>query len=134
MPHKDGDDYEVGYGRPPKQTRFAKGQSGNPRGRPKAQKEGAADISALLDEPITVKTAGQTQTMSPFEASIRKLAKKAVDGDITAAIKFIRLCEEYDIVAAPPAQQVGGVIVAPKGMTPQEWVESVTEEVPSDDA
>ena len=29
------DDYEVGYGKPPKNTQFRKGVSGNPRGRPK---------------------------------------------------------------------------------------------------
>ena len=27
--------YEVGYGKPPKHTQFKKGQSGNPKGRPK---------------------------------------------------------------------------------------------------
>ncbi len=32
------DDYEVGYGKPPKHTRFEKGRSGNPKGRPKGKK------------------------------------------------------------------------------------------------
>ena len=31
----DNDDYEVGYGRPPKSGQFKKGQSGNPKGRPR---------------------------------------------------------------------------------------------------
>jgi len=30
--------YEVGYGKPPKETQFVKGQSGNPKGRPKGAK------------------------------------------------------------------------------------------------
>lgn len=34
QPPRDGDD-EVGYGKPPKRTRFRAGQSGNPKGRPK---------------------------------------------------------------------------------------------------
>ncbi len=29
--------YQVGYGKPPAQTRFKQGQSGNPNGRPKAR-------------------------------------------------------------------------------------------------
>jgi Family of unknown function (DUF5681) len=28
-------DYKVGYGRPPEHSRFKRGQSGNPRGRPR---------------------------------------------------------------------------------------------------
>jgi hypothetical protein len=34
MPPEKTEDYEVGYGRPPRHTYFAKGQSSNPRGRP----------------------------------------------------------------------------------------------------
>jgi len=34
MPPKTRRDYEVGYGKPPRDTRFKEGQSGNPRGRP----------------------------------------------------------------------------------------------------
>ncbi len=31
------DDGKIGYGRPPKHTRFKAGQSGNPKGRPKGR-------------------------------------------------------------------------------------------------
>jgi hypothetical protein len=34
MPCDNERDYEVGYGKPPRHTRFKSGQSGNPRGRP----------------------------------------------------------------------------------------------------
>ena len=34
MPPDDERDYEVGYGKPPRHTRFELGRSGNPRGRP----------------------------------------------------------------------------------------------------
>jgi hypothetical protein len=33
------DDYDVGYGKPPQNTRFKKGQSGNPRGRAPGAKD-----------------------------------------------------------------------------------------------
>ena len=42
-------DYEVGYGKPPRQTRFSKGQSGNPRGRA----PGAKDLKTLLIDTPT---------------------------------------------------------------------------------
>jgi hypothetical protein len=41
-------DYEVGYGKPPKHTRFKPGQSGNPKGRPKASK----DFRSLLHRAL----------------------------------------------------------------------------------
>lgn len=44
----DGD-YEVGYGRPPEQHRFKRGQSGNPRGRPK----GARGFKTMLEEELS---------------------------------------------------------------------------------
>ena len=39
--------YEVGYGKPPKETRFRKGQSGNPKGRPKGAKNKAPALNGL---------------------------------------------------------------------------------------
>ena len=44
MPSDTKRDYEVGYSKPPRHTRFTKGQSGNPQGRPPEAK----NLSNLL--------------------------------------------------------------------------------------
>ena len=118
-----------GYGKPPVKNQFKKGQSGNPKGRPKTNTSDGIDISQILAGTLTVTIDGKTQEMSPFEISVRKLAQKAVAGDFRAISKFIRLCEEYNAVT-PPSNKTGcGVINAPPGVDFYEWLESVTEEV-----
>jgi hypothetical protein len=48
MPSDQKRDDEVGYRKPPRRTRFRKGQSGNPRGRP----SGAKSLSTMLREAL----------------------------------------------------------------------------------
>jgi hypothetical protein len=52
-------DYEIGYRKPLKTTRFKAGESGNPKGRPKGSANLATDLSAELNEQITVREGGQ---------------------------------------------------------------------------
>ncbi|MCH8188201.1 MAG: hypothetical protein IIB66_05780 [Proteobacteria bacterium] len=127
-------DNEVGYGKPPKEHQFKPGQSGNIKGRPKSKKSGLTDISGLLNEPVKVKAGGKVREMGPFEAGLWKLAKRAVDKDLRAILKFVKICEEYGAFAPPSAVTGGGVVRAPKGVNFHEWLESVTEEVPIDAA
>ena len=49
MPSDHERDYEVGYGKPPRHTRFTKGRSGNPRGR----SPGAKNLKTLLSEALS---------------------------------------------------------------------------------
>ena len=131
---KPSGDNEVGYGKPPKEHQFKPGQSGNTKGRPKSRKSGLTDISGLLNEPVKVKAGGKVREMGPFEAGLWKLAKRAVDKDLRAILKFVKICEEYGAFAPPSAVTGGGVVRAPKGVNFHEWLESVTEEVPIDAA
>ena len=112
-------DYEVGFGKPPKSTRFKPGQSGNPKGRPRAAKSGPTDIAAILNEPLTVRKGRATESMPPFEVSVRQLVKRALSkNDLKAVLAFIALCEGYGIIApVPPPEQSGGVLVVP----PWDW-------------
>ncbi len=130
---KPNGDNEVGYGKPPKERQFKPGQSGNLKGRPKSKKSGLTDVSGLLNEPVKVKAGGKVREMRPFEAGLRKLAKRAVDGDLRAILKFVKYCEEYGAVAPPLADTSCGIVRAPKGVNFHEWLESVTEDVPIDE-
>ncbi len=91
------DDYEVGYGKPPKRTQFTKGQSGNPKGRSKGTKNFETDLREELAEPVNVREDGSVTTVSSQRAAVKKLRAKALsNNDQRALEKFLSLAERYD--------------------------------------
>ena len=84
-------DYRVGYGKPPKGTRFKKGKSGNPRGRPKGSLNLATDLTAELGEQITVREDGRPRKVSKQRALIKSLMAKALQGDVRATTSLLAL-------------------------------------------
>lgn len=81
MPTDDGKGYDVGYGKPPKQTRFSKGQSGNPKGRPRGAKNIATLFTEALKERVIVTENGRRRSISKQEALVKHLVNKALSGD-----------------------------------------------------
>lgn len=73
--------YSVGYGKPPKHSRFKPGQSGNPKGRPKGARGFKAELDEELKQLITVTEAGRTRKLSKQRAMIKALFAKALKGD-----------------------------------------------------
>lgn len=90
-PADDSNDYEVGYGKPPKHTRFKKGKSGNPKGRPKGTRNFATDAKEALAAPVSVTRGGKRTMVSSQRAAILKLREKALQGDIRAMERFLEL-------------------------------------------
>jgi Family of unknown function (DUF5681) len=74
----DRDDYAVGYGRPPKHTRFQPGQSGNPKGRPKGTINLKTDLMEELSERISVSEGGKSKKLSKQRALLKSLVAKAI--------------------------------------------------------
>lgn len=97
-------DYEVGYGKPPRHTRFKKGEpSANPRGRP------AKNLMALLVEglnkPVVVTEDGQRRTITVREAIITQLINKSATADLRATkmlLDMIKDAEKQTAAASPP--------------------------------
>jgi hypothetical protein len=83
--------YQVGYGRPPEHSRFAKGQSGNPAGRPKGSRAISAVIASALAERVTVTEGGRRRSITKLDAAVKQMANKAAGGDQRAAKLIIEL-------------------------------------------
>lgn len=85
------DDYEVGYGKPPKHTRFKKGQSGNPKGREKGACGVKSDLQDELTEMLTITENGKTTKLTKQRLLIKQLFAQGSKGDIRAAIKILEM-------------------------------------------
>ena len=79
-------DYEVGHGRPPKQRRFKKGQSGNPRGRPKGSKNQKLVFRQVMAAPVTVREGDKRRSLGTYEAMLMAQRNKALQGDSKAFV------------------------------------------------
>jgi hypothetical protein len=81
----------VGYRRPPQHSRFKKGQSGNPRGRPKGSQSAARLARLILNEKIVIKENGQRRTITRREAMLKQLANKGIMGDLRSVREVLNL-------------------------------------------
>jgi hypothetical protein len=84
----------VGYGKPPRHTRFQKGRSGNPRGRPKGTPNIATALRRALQEWVTVNEGGTTRRMRKLDVAIRQQINKAAAGDAQAFKLLAQLLRE----------------------------------------
>lgn len=68
--------------------KFDEGESGNPNGRPKGTRNLSTILKAMLEEEIEVNIDGVKSRKQFQEVIIRKLLKKANDGEIRAIIEI----------------------------------------------
>ena len=101
----DGGSYEVGYRKPPKATRFVKGQSGNRKGRPKGSKDLDTIVNKIGRQRVRVNGNGGSHLISKLEATVTQLINKAASGDLRAIREVLslhhKLCAGNEPVAVP---------------------------------
>lgn len=88
-------DYVVGYQRPPQATRFPKGQSGNPHGRPKGTKNLKTDLQEELVEQIRVTEGGRTVVISKQRAIVKRTIELSLKGNMQATYLVTKLIAGY---------------------------------------
>jgi hypothetical protein len=87
---------KVGYGNPPKHSQFKKGQSGNPRGRPRDTENLKMLVGRGLDEKIVLTENGKRSKISLYEAVIKQFVRRSAQGDYRSTRDLIQLVREFE--------------------------------------
>ena len=102
---RDRDDYQVGYGKPPRHTQFAKGQSGNPRGRPSGSKNLATLVSEALNEMVIVAEDGGRRKITKGRAIVTQIVNKSAKADWRAIKILLDIVREIEGRVEPEAAE-----------------------------
>ena len=91
-------DYAVGYGKPPVQTRFQKGQSGNPGGRRKKPAPFEQRLRGAIEQALKrhYRTLGSPQTPDALTKIAETLVFQAATGDARALKALLALTDRFD--------------------------------------
>ena len=88
------DDYSVGYKKPPKDTQFQPGRSGNPSGRPRQRPTIRSELEEELSAFTTVEEGDNAVEVSKRRAIIKRLVEAAIEGNQRAVSTVINLCSK----------------------------------------
>ncbi|MEM6414328.1 MAG: DUF5681 domain-containing protein [Pseudomonadota bacterium] len=92
----DKKQYDVGYGKPPKAGQFKKGQSGNPKGRPKGSNNLSTDVKEILKTPVAINEGGKPKKVSTQQAMLLRLRQDALKGDAKAIDQLVKLASAFN--------------------------------------
>lgn len=92
-------DYEVGYGRTPKETRWPKGQSGNRSRQPRVRHRSTVELmERLFHRPIEITLHDEIKKVPTLEAIVRLISQRAIQGDrkaLAAQLKYQEFAARY---------------------------------------
>jgi hypothetical protein len=104
---RDNNEGGVGYGKPPQHTQFAKGRSGNPRGRPKGRKNLSTLIEEELNTKVTITENGARKKITKKQAVAKQIVNKAASGDPKAVPVLLNEARQREaVVGETPAPNV----------------------------
>jgi hypothetical protein len=97
MPNADQNDrdYRVGRCKPPIHSRFRKGQSGNPKGRPPGSRDTATLLGEELDAVVSVTEYGGRKKLTKRAVMVKQLVNKAGSGNLRACEIVLKMENQF---------------------------------------
>jgi len=123
MSNSPNGDYEVGYGKPPRHSRFKPGHSANPAGRKKGVANFKTDVENTLRLPVQLSEAGKTKRVSTQQAALARLKQKALNGDGRALDRALKLARQVSDEAESSA------VSSQMGIVDEAILEAFVEEI-----
>jgi hypothetical protein len=105
MPPETPRDYQVGYGKPPRHTRFKRGQSGNPRGRPRESKNLPTLLTEALNERVIVAENEGRRKITKREAIITQLVNRSAKADLRAIKILLDIIQDIECRTEPTSPE-----------------------------
>lgn len=113
--HRGGDEYKVGRNRPPLHSRFKKGTSGNPRGRPRrAPLDVTRQVHEAFAGEILVQEGGKKKSVPIYIAFVKKYIALALNGDHKAAAIVLNLARDYGISNLKEVPELDPSVLTPE--------------------
>jgi hypothetical protein len=93
--------HQIGYRKPPLHSRFQKGRSGNPAGRPRVPKNVRTHILQLLDGEVSFSENGQKRTVSRRQVIFTQIVNKAALGDVRFQALLLQYATSINLTVCP---------------------------------
>jgi hypothetical protein len=114
----ENDEEPIGYGNPPKHTRWAKGFCPNWAGRPPNARGRKPILARIANEEVILKTAGNQQKVRRADVVLMAVRNATANGDPKAQLLYDKLLNEVRD-EEPPGPK--GVLFTGERLTSEEW-------------
>ena len=102
-------------------SRFKKGQSGNPNGRPKGRKNNVGLLSDVFFKTVRIKDAQGVRSVPKIVAAAEVCLNNAIRGDLRSFAKAMEIAEKFQLLKPGLIEaEIAGItrtIIDPRGPT-----------------